>query len=608
MTKTLESITRELEGQGLTSSEEIEKRIHAASMLAFVSAAKGVVSDHTFPTPLYRLDYDKQTQTVQFEELKGRARVPKPNSLDMNMLDVVIASLLRRKMPILLEGITGVGKTYTVEQFFKTILPKEHYAALRLNKEMSNVLQPYVESKIEGGSVVRTLKTERLRDIFAIFIDEKNRGDTNKVLQIQDGEITLDTGERGQLGVPIPKLVNGSWVEEEGNVRPVFVVGAQNPPATKDAKYTATKRTDAAMNNRDLQLDVPNSAANIGSSILMTNEGNGQHRSFQSLYRQRLAEGLGVDASILETLDEDYISVLAFTTDPSKTDAPVIQSAVEFMDAMLVMTSTRIEEDYESNKKDIEEWNDVLRKYGTDFRYESTCDMKSTPMEKLDKIVKSFEEEIVTRDNTKIKKLADAVSLTRRINESLRADDPVSDFENTLNFISIQDMACGFAIMLHDKQDRENPESAGLIDQVLKEYIGIAENFANRLGYTNPFSSNDPNMSVYTLALMYAITESQSQADIVNAFVKTIGASVAELKRLENGSEYRKPIIARMIGDLTTLAGFVDQYETQASAILSGEGTANTKRQKIVELFREKRMNVNTPDIYIQRLPRVLRA
>ena len=161
MTQTLDELTERLKVEGLSEVESI-KRLHAAAMLAMVEATYAVVNQMTMPTPLYRLTYDEANHHLQFELLGGVSPVPAPNSLDVGLLDVLIAGAFREKIPVGLEGITGVGKTFTVEQFMKTVLPKENYRMLRLNANMSNVLQPYTEGSIENGLVRGRLKTREL--------------------------------------------------------------------------------------------------------------------------------------------------------------------------------------------------------------------------------------------------------------------------------------------------------------------------------------------------------------------------------------------------------------------------------------------------------------
>jgi len=609
MNNTLDNITKKLQEKGITNPDEIEKKIHLASILSFIEASYAVINQHTMPIPLFRLVYDSDSQNLEFNELHGRSEVPKKNALDINMLDTLTAALLREKMPILYEGKTGVGKTFTVAQFMKTILPEENYQGIRLNPNMSNVLQPYVKAELDGATIRRSLRTEQLDTIAAVFIDEVNRGDTNQILQLQDGTINLDTGNKGEVGIPIPEYKDGEWVTNSNNKRPLFVVSAQNPPATKDIKYSGTKRTDAAQNNRNLKLDIPNSAASIGSSVLLLKEGNGQHQEFKENYVKFLSKYLDIDdKTIFESFDKDYIQIYALTTNPKKTKSPTIQSGIEFMDAMITISSTDIEEEFKHDKQIIKDWNEVLKKYNVDFKYTSDFDISSTPMEKLRDIVNSFEEEIITRDNVKIKKLSDAVSTIRRIKTALKDDDPLTKFEQIPSYITVQDIACGLAILLHDKQDKHDSNPVHLIDQVLKDYTSITETYAKNIGYNRKFNSEDLNMNIYGLAIQHAIGETnKTKNKKTTTFIKDLGTTVAHLKRLEAGSEYRKPILARMIGDITTLAGFSDQYSNEFEDILTkNSGNIINSIKEIENLYLIKKQKVTTPDIYLHRITRIL--
>ena len=600
-------------------------------MLAFVEATSAVMNQTTMPTPLYRLTYDQNTSNVDFQLLNGRSQVPEANALDMTMLDLITAALLREKMPLLLEGKTGVGKTFTIEQFCKTVFTPENYRILRLNANMTNVLQPYTEGRVENGLVKISLRNDELDRIAFLAVDEANRGDTNQILQLQDGYVRLPTGEGGDIGIPIPHYVDGNWTANREDKRPLFVVSAQNPPATKDAKYSATRRTDAAQNNRNLQLDVPNGATDIGSAVLQLDTGNGQHKKFLKHYQRILAGYLGIDETSISTVREDWIDVYAFSTDPKKTACPSLRSAVEFMDAMLLLVSPQLKDTFEHDKQAAKAWNDRLKNYSLDWTYSGTIDETSQAMEKIRKIVNSFEEEIVTRDIIKAKKMSDAVSLTRRIKNALNEESPVATYNNTPNFITLQDVACGMAIILYDKQDKHDDNPVTLIDTALKEYTKICKEYADKIGYSwkekdaagktsNAFPLNNTHMSVYNLAFVRALRNSTpgtiaktaaavtgKQNLYVTNFIKDLGSSVAELKRLSSGVEESKPIIARMVADISTLAGFADQYSDKLEPLLATPNPADRKNA-FMDFYHQQRNRSTLEPIYLERLTRVIGA
>lgn len=583
-----------------TESEEI---VHTAAMLAFIEAAHEVVNRTTMPTPLYSLHYDRSAHTLSFEVLDGKACAPKEGATYVNMLDLLLASLFRDKMPLNLEGITGIGKTYTVEQFLKAILPSDSYRVLRLNATMSNVLQPYTEGKVEGGLVKISLRKEELNRIAALFIDEVNRGDTNQVLMLQDGVLRLPTGESGYLGLPIPRRKDGRWEMDYETKRPVFVVSAQNPSITKDAKYTGARRTDAAQSNRNVTIDAPNTALSIGASALLLGSENGQHKEFLQNFRRNISRNLGIEERVLDQLETDWLPVYAYTTDPSRTQNPIMHSAVEFMDAMLVMVSPELKKTFDYEKEISKAWQDQLgAKYNISVAYDGTLTETAISLQMIRDIVESFQEEIIPRDIIKVKKLADTISLTRRTKQALQSANPTQAYLRIANYITLEDISCAFAIMLHDKQEKHEQDPVLLISTMLKEYIKVSKIFAGKVGYNQVFNPEDSKYSIGNLAFQHAIQGMGNNG--IPAFVKDIGTSIKELGRLEAGNEYRKPLLARQIADLSTLAGFADQYTTALHTALQGDISQRTSAFKT--FFQNKRKSVGIPDIYIHRLTRTL--
>ncbi len=604
--KTLESLTEQLRKQKMTDVA-LEKNLHRASVLAMVSAAYEVVSRECMPTPLYRLSYDNTAHNLKFESLDGRAVVPKQGTLEISMLDTLLASLLRERMPILWEGKTGIGKTFTTEKFARALFPADAYRILRLNQHMSNVQQPYVEGRIENGVVTIRLRKEELDRIAFLFIDEVNRGDSNQVLQMQDGRIILSTGERGELGIPLPEFNGGKWTINGDEKKPLHVVSAQNPSSTSDARYTGTKKTDAAMANRNLTMYIPNSAATIGASALMLADDNGQHPRFLTAYRTQLERFLGVKVDPAQ-LQTDWISMYAFTGDSRRTGHPMLRSASEFLDGLLLFTSRDLPQEYQRERATADAWTDQLRPYKVDFKYGSDLTAKSAALDKVNEIVQSFGEEVITRDITKVRKLADAVSMIRGYKSAFQDADPLKAYTTAPDFVTVEDIACASAIMLRDKQEKHDIDSTTLVDQVLRDYVSIGEHFAQGVKYGKPFAANDVDHSVYNLALQHAVKETMGSKSPVEKLIQDLGASAIILKKAEQGSETRKPLIARMVADLATVAGFTHQYRGSLDAKFAAEPDLGGRRRVFLEFYKQMKGGVATPDIYLQRLPRVFGA
>ncbi|MBI1969978.1 hypothetical protein HYS48_04760 [Candidatus Woesearchaeota archaeon] len=619
--ESLESVTKELLEKGIQNPTELDRRIHAAALLALVSASQGVVNEYVVPTPLFRLEYDPQTHNLQFQELHGRAPVPKEHAVDVSMLDLITAALLREKVSLLFEGITGTGKTHTTEMLFKTILPPENYSVIRLSAAMTNVQQPFIEGVIDNGVLRVNLRQEALDRIAALFVDEQNRGDTNQILQLKDGKIALASGESGYLGLPVPRLERGAdtqhWHLDYEEKKPLFVTAAQNPAATKQAQYSATRRTDAAVKNRDLEIAVPNAVGTIGASLMRVKQGNGQHREFLERFTGQLRRYLDVEPLDAEAVKKDIARWFALATDPKRTYQHDIRSAAELSDVLALMFTQDLETEFLHDQATANAWNEALRPYGIDFSYTSSLDATSQTMERIRKVISSFDEQEVPRDVIKVKRLADALAITRKIKNALHNPNHLESYLQAPSYITVEDIAASFAIVAKDKQQTAKEDPVTVVDQVLRDYIGIVEDFAAQLGYKraangkSEFDANDPWYSLYGLALSRAIHATKKatgtgKTPITESLIKDLGASIAVLRRLEGGSESKKPIVARMIGDLTTLAGFTHQYAEEIERLFAKEEGAKERLQGLQGWYIRKRQDPATPNIYHQRLPRVL--
>lgn len=592
MVKTLERIMNEIQKRGIP-----EEHLHQASMLAFMEAAQATVNERIMPIPLFRVGYDTKDQTLEFSLLEGHA-LTKEGAQDITLLKIALASLFRDKLPLQLEGKTGVGKTYLTEQLFQAMLPAENYKILRLNANMSNVLQPYTVGTVENGLVMIKLKTEELRRNAALFIDESNRGDTNQILMLQDGTIRLPTGEGGDLGPSLPVYRNNSW--ELKGIRPLFVVLAQNPSVTRDAKYSGTRTTDAAQGNRNIQIDVPNAATSIGASLLMLSDEKDAHTQFKGIFKERLRSYLNLEDN-LDNLEKDWLEVFAYTTNPKRTKCINTRSAVEFLDSIVCLLSRDLKSALEHEKKTINDWNKSLKVYSVEFRYDGTLIDTAESIAKVREFVQALKEEIVPRDIIKIKKLSDAISFMRKTDAAIASDNPLNTYQNARHYINISDMACALTISLYDKLERKDRDPVPIVATVLKEYLTLEKALAKNLDLPSNFSIDNDDISIYNLTIQHAVRTGK-----IENIIKDLANSVTVLSRNEGGNEYRKPMIARFSADLTTLAGFIHQYKDQLSPIFNSGNNINEKRRALREFYEKIRTKPSTPEIYLHRLQRVL--
>jgi len=344
-TKALELIATELARDGYNQSE-IKEKLHQAAFLATIESASQTMGSRVAPTPLFRIAYDQDSSSLEFTFLEGKGLVPAKSAIDVDYADFVFASFQCDRVALLSEGITGTGKTYTLEQVLKTVYDADNRRGIRLNTNMSNVLQPYIEGRVDPNEGVLRININKkaVREIAALFIDEQNRGDTNAILGLLDNQVVLATGERAELGLPIPQInVNGKDVKidfEDEKVKPVAVHSAQNPP---NPEYSGARRTDGAVGNRQVRINYPNMALNSGAATInMTEQFNHHHQTFMDLFTVKLANYLDVDTKkIREFLipqstkpeekiraNQEYLNIHAASFDPANARNLFLKSAV----------------------------------------------------------------------------------------------------------------------------------------------------------------------------------------------------------------------------------------------------------------------------------------
>src|SRR3989338_3163181 len=206
-TKALELIAAELVRANY-DQKAIKEKLHQAAFLATIEAVSQTIGSKVTPTPLYRISYDKESSSLEFRFLDGKGIVPSANAIDIDYADLVFSSIASNSTPILTEGITGTGKTYTLDNIMKALYDSENRKMLRLNPNMANVLQPYIEGRVDPNEGVLKININKkaARQIFALGLDEENRGDTGAIIGLLDSEVSLATGERTDLGPLIPQI------------------------------------------------------------------------------------------------------------------------------------------------------------------------------------------------------------------------------------------------------------------------------------------------------------------------------------------------------------------------------------------------------------------
>lgn len=626
-TKALELIANELHGRGL-DKQQIVDRIHQATFLATIEASSNTLGSRVADTPLFRIAYDQDSNSLEFTFLKGEGMVPDPEAVDIDYADLVYASLICDRLTLLTQGTTGTGKTYTLDQILKTIYAADNQKILRLNANMSNVLQPYIEGKVDPDEGVLRININRdaVRKIAALGIDEQNRGDTNAVLGLLDNQVILATGERADLGLLIPQLeFNGSGVSihyDEDMVKPVAINSAQNPP---DAEYTGVRRTDSAVGNRQIRIDFPNMALNSGAATInMGGRFNNHHGTYMDNFTGRLAGYLGIDNESLRELmlpqnseaeekvraNDEYLSVHAMAFDPGNAKNMFLKSAVEIQDHLVMLTSGNgLDDNFKKELAIAQDWTQALSKYEVNFTYNATIDPSSNTLARIDNVRAAMDFEVEERDKTKSTNVADALALITRYKKAFAVSEEegastLDEFAKLHGPLTARDISSAYEIILNDKIKAGNGVSpVGLINQAFTDYVSLHDAVSSAVYKEGKkFGLNDPDAGIRYLATYLAVNDIKdvdglSGDQYASRMIEQLNRGAALIRGLDEGSDTMKLLVSRVNADVSSLAGFIDIKRKTIGERFNQIGSSDRvmpRYDALMDIVRETRGEVTT--------------
>lgn len=605
MTDKKHTLEKIVESLGKNFSED---RVHAAMLLAFAQSLYGTVRRDCVPSPLYRVSYDEQNNSISMEERDGYSQVPKKDALDIDLLDILFMSNLR-DIPILLEGETGVGKTFAFQRYLSTVLEGKYFShRLSSNAFLNNLFQHFQEGKMVNGMPVIEAKKDRIETTAAGIVDEINRGDPTETLQLFDNEMHLG-GLIYKLGIPVPKIENKKYLERSGKVKEMILFSAQNPACNEDAKFTGTMQLDAAIDNRLLKVYLGNAASSAGSSLWLGSGKKERHKIFLDNFSERTVNYLKIEPKTLSEINEDWLSTYAWLTDSSRTDKPILYSALELADLMTAVFGGNPIDYFKYEKGVLNEWGSELEK-----KVEIKADLQETDrVKKIKEIVDSFKVPVIFRDVVQIKKNADVLATLKNIKDAFKNKDPVQTYLDTKRYVTIREVAEATALVARNKQKSGSPSPVNAINEVLNKYCNLCEEYMKEARRFSPsFDLLDPQTGIKNVAIYKAIRENISQKGDVGDLINEITGEVKKLAgKISISEEMRNIIIARSCSDLMTLCGFLNQYKEEIRPIIKKYKKLN-EADKIVEdigrFYCEKQGEcaIIMPDIYQHRIQRTL--
>lgn len=607
-TDALEYIANELSRRGLTEISQIKERLFQVGFIATMEACWGTVGPVLDSTPLYRLSFDDDTNALDFDFLDGEDEVVDLTGKDVyaEYADFCFSSFVVPMIRLLSEGITGVGKTHTLEQIGKAVYHPRNRKTVRLNPNNSNVVDPYIWSEMDDGGIFREYINQRtVREIAFTVIDEQNRGDSNAVIGLMDGQVNLSTGETAHIGLPIPGLrkdASGKIVgyEIQGRYKPVVIHSSQNPPT---ADYNV-RGTEGAVGNRQIKVEFPDTVLYGGDSTTQSSaHQNNVHGRFMELFTEIFSRYTGADEDRLRELllpqdnsedeeiraNSEYTALHAFCLDPQNARNKYVNSALEIRDHFKVLSGGKSLEHVLKKEVDIaKKWTTQLQGagYQVDFGYAATVEMSDAQLGSIEAVRTSFGDTgLIKRDITKTTNIADAVALMIRYKRAIQQSveggtNFIDEFVRLQTNLTIREVASAFAVTLSDKvTQRDNGDQAAdpltIVKQGVNDYVDLLKTFSEEiysgLQETDPaeyqrrttFDLNDRDQGIrYACAYMaidFIVNDSGLSGDeYAQKMVGTLNRVAGILRNQDkDNNETKKFLISRVNADIASMAGFI---------------------------------------------------
>ena len=505
----------------------------------------GVVS----PTPYLEI---REGENIDVKFLNGRGNLPKPDTTEVTILDIDIASLFFDDFNPLYEGVTGIGKTYTSDAVFNAVFGPEGHYTLRLSGGLmgSSALEPFTTVERENGVPKTRIDPEKCQKYGALFIDEINRGDSQEVFQVVDGVVNVN-GETGCLGIPIPG--------QDGRYKRMAIIAAMNPA---DAEHNAALDLDIAGENRFLKFRFPNGVAEAGSSQLEKNIDGNLYEKFWNEFAKRSGE------------EGSWREIYPVITDPYQLPDKLDGQTGEFIDVALGYLGEDPKETFERNA-------DIMKQGGISPGFSLREDNDYLQIKECQGMLKHG---FVRRDLKKIENLSRLLGFIKGVKDG--------SYDST---VKLNDVAAGIGVILESKtitgteygnlMDLVNDARSSHVDA--HNWMGIPEGYGIR-------------EAVWQSA-MHAGNEHGFQR-----YAATLQSNIAKLNNRQAGrsSQAAHAVMqSRILADLVVLKQFSETHENEITTAL--KGSSNVDRFKAFKDIYEQ--NKRKSSIYEHRLDSIIR-
>ena len=510
----------------------------------FIETLYEVLSPLSSPTPIYYITNDKSY--IEVKSLKGKAKVLKKNSTEITAFDILVASLFLPDVNILFEGITGVGKSFITELFFRSLFGDEGFVIDRSNFNPfveSSILSTFIQTKLVDKIPKQFIDYDKAKTVCAFFIEEVNRREVNDLLTLLDKVLILD-GSRVNLGLPY-KTEDG-----EDALKKIIIIGSQNP----DDVEHGTFENDIAEDNRFLKINFPNAIFEAGTTQLLVKKPTNSFNLFWNTYKEKL-EVNGVDWKNLYIKATDLPQDVFKLTDDQR----------EFLDFMISYLSTTPMDEVNRNME-------LAKDCGMELQFNLREDEF---LAKITDLQNSLRYKVVRRDLNKITNFIRLVALIRSIKRK--------DFTPE---ITLEDVASSIGVLLEGRTvNLKDNLMFDFVNDSIKSYAELKERY-----------NAEEHQSIREMVLSKALKNYASNSYNMDIFYSTITNLVTKFSE----NTYVKPALvvfnSRIVADLLLFKQFCTDYQEKLLDSLH----ASNARDQLSAFFSN---NFSTlPSIYANRL------
>lgn len=497
---------------------------------------EGIVS----PTPYLEL---KENDKVDINFLNGKGPLPKPNSTEITILDLDIASLFFDNFNLLYEGVTGVGKTYTSDALFNTVFGQDGNYTIRLGGGLlgASALEPFTTTELVNGIPKTKIDHDKCQKYGALFIDEINRGDSQEVFQVVDGKIHVN-GDTGYLRIPIPGT---------DRFKKLALIAAMNPA---DGQHSSALELDIAGENRFLKFQYPNGIEEAASSQLDKEDLDLYNKFWEEIRKKTGLKG-------------DWKDIYPLITDSEQIERELGYDSKEFIDVAIGYVSKNPLETFERNCKIMKEGN-YIPKFNL---------VAGNDLERVLEAQKNLKQGFVRRDMRKIHDLSLLLAFIKSIKN--RSYEPI---------VSLNDVAASIAINLESKKITDSPE--GQLNNLVNDALHSYRNLCKDLKVPNNYGLRQ---SVFNAAYYAGLDKGFKE------YLNTIQGNIESLNNQTQGIA-NNVIRSRLASDLVVLDNFSQNYHKEIEKILKSENPDKL----FMDLYEDKK---SESSIYEHRLKSIIK-